>query len=208
MDSCRRSLHWGGNTLLLLERPAAPPVAMVPKKSDHSETARNFGTAVWKFISTSEAETERLAERLADVLEAGTVVALVGNLGVGKTRLVRALCEALGVDRRDIASPTFVLVHEYEGRLPVYHFDTYRLKSPHDFLSLGADEYLTGEGVCLIEWADRVAAWLPADYLRIDIAATGETTRDLVFSAGGPKAAGIIQRLSQRISDCRTRGTQ
>jgi tRNA threonylcarbamoyladenosine biosynthesis protein TsaE len=162
----------------------------------------------WKFVSTSERETERLASHLAQVLEPGTIVALVGNLGAGKTRLVRALCEALGVDRRAIASPTFVLVHEYEGRLPVYHFDTYRLRDPHDFLALGADEYLTGEGICLIEWADRVAAWLPADHLRIDIAVTGETTRDFVFTAGLPNATGLIKRLSQRLSEVRGAGDQ
>jgi tRNA threonylcarbamoyladenosine biosynthesis protein TsaE len=166
------------------------------------------GTRRWNFVSTSETETERLAGHLAQVLEPGTAVALVGNLGAGKTRLVRALCEALGVDRRAIASPTFVLVHEYEGRLPVYHFDTYRLRDPHDFLALGADEYLSGEGICLIEWADRVAAWLPADHLRIDIAVTGETTRDFVFTASGPNASGLIERLSQRLSAARVAGDQ
>jgi tRNA threonylcarbamoyladenosine biosynthesis protein TsaE len=158
-------------------------------------------TVHWKFKSASEAETEHLARCLADVLEPGTTVALVGNLGAGKTRLVRAVCEALGVDRRAIASPTFVLVHEYEGRLPVYHFDTYRLRDPRDFLALGADEYLNVGGVCLIEWADRVAPWLPADHLRVEIAVTGESTRDFAFSAPGPKGAGIIRRLSVGLSD-------
>src|SRR5579863_137622 len=85
------------------------------------------------FTSTSEAQTEDLARALAEALEPGTIVALVGNLGAGKTRLVRAVCEALGVDRHEVASPTFVLVHEYEGRLSVYHFDTYRLGQPSDF---------------------------------------------------------------------------
>jgi tRNA threonylcarbamoyladenosine biosynthesis protein TsaE len=155
----------------------------------------------WKFISVSEIETERLARRLADVLEPGTTVALVGNLGAGKTRLVRAVCEALGVDRRAIASPTFVLVHEYEGRLPIYHFDTYRLRDPRDFLALGADEYLNAGGVCLIEWADRVSPWLPADHLRVEIAVTGESTRDFAFTGTGPKAAGIVRRLSVGPSD-------
>jgi tRNA threonylcarbamoyladenosine biosynthesis protein TsaE len=168
--------------------------------TDTDESASS-GAADWKFISGSEAETEKLARHLADVLEPGTVVALVGNLGAGKTRLVRAMCEALGVDRRAIASPTFVLVHEYEGRLPIYHFDTYRLREPHDFIALGADEYLSGGGVCLIEWADRVAAWLPADHLRIEIAVTGEWTRDFAFTATGPSSADVIRRLSVQISD-------
>lgn len=151
----------------------------------------------WQFTSNSEAETENLARALADVLEPGTVIALVGNLGAGKTRLVRAICEALGIDRREVASPTFVLVHEYEGRLPVYHFDTYRLQQPADFLKLGADEYLTSDGVCLIEWADRVADLLPADHLRVEIAATGETSREFRFKANGPISARLVAQLSQ-----------
>lgn len=149
----------------------------------------------WQFLSQCEADTERLAQPLADALEPGTVVALVGHLGAGKTRLVRAVVEALGVDRRAIASPTFVLVHEYEGRLPIYHFDVYRLGSPGDFLSLGADEYLSSAGVCLIEWADRVADVLPADHLRIEITATGETSREFRFQAGGPKSSAVLERL-------------
>ena len=151
--------------------------------------------ADWRFASTSEAQTESLASALAVALEPGTVVALVGNLGAGKTRLVRAICEALGVDRREVASPTFVLVHEYEGRLPVFHFDAYRLRQASDFLELGADEYLNSDGVCLIEWADRVAGLLPADHLRIEVVATGETTRDFCFIAKGPQSSRILAQL-------------
>lgn len=150
----------------------------------------------WRFVSNSEAETEQLAVRLAEALEPGTVVALIGNLGAGKTRLVRAVALALGVDRRAIASPTFVLVHEYEGRWPIYHFDTYRLRDAQDFLNLGVDEYFEGDGVCFVEWADRVLNQLPADHLRIEITATGETSRVFWFRATGPKSASIIARLA------------
>jgi len=154
--------------------------------------------ADWQFTSTSEAQTEELARALADALEPGTVVALVGNLGAGKTRLVRAVCEALGVDSHEVASPTFVLVHEYEGRLPVYHFDTYRLREPSDFLKLGADEYMSSDGVCLIEWADRVEELLPADHLWIKIVATGATAREFTFTPKGPRSAGVLERLKAR----------
>lgn len=152
-------------------------------------------TSCWHFVSTSESETEVLAGALAAALEPGTVVALIGNLGAGKTRLVRALCEALGVDRHEVGSPTFVLVHEYEGRLPIYHFDTYRLEQPSEFLKLGADEYMSSDGVCLIEWADRVESLLPADHLRIAIVATGATTREFAFTAKGQKSARVLSQL-------------
>ncbi|MBS0260544.1 MAG: tRNA (adenosine(37)-N6)-threonylcarbamoyltransferase complex ATPase subunit type 1 TsaE [Planctomycetes bacterium] len=151
--------------------------------------------ADWQFHSQSEADTERLARHLADVLEPGTVVALVGNLGAGKTRLVRAVAEALGVDRRAIASPTFVLVHEYVGRLPIFHFDIYRLRDPADFLDLGADEYLNSDGVCFIEWADRVDRLLPADHVRLEITPAGPTSRQFHFLPQGPRATALVSRL-------------
>lgn len=154
--------------------------------------------AEWNCVSNSEAETDLLAARLANVLAPGTVVALVGNLGAGKTRLVRGVAEALGVDRRAVASPTFVLVHEYAGRLPMFHFDVYRLANPVDFLELGADEYLNSGGVCFVEWADRVEPLLPPDHLRIRISATGETTREFRFTASGPTSAELIRRLQQQ----------
>lgn len=111
--------------------------------------------------SGSEAETDRIGAELAKRVRPGLVVGLVGPLGSGKTRLVRAIAEALGVDPAQISSPTFALINEYQGRLPVYHFDAYRLASPDEFEALGADEYFRGDGVCLVEWADRVAELLP-----------------------------------------------
>ena len=110
-----------------------------------------------------EADTDTLGRALAALVVPGDVVGLVGTLGAGKTRLSRAIAEALGVDPAVIASPTFVLIHEYESlTLPVYHFDAYRLESPESFDALGAAEYWTeGDGLCLIEWADLVADRLP-----------------------------------------------
>ncbi len=117
-----------------------------------------------------EGETERLGRVLADQVVPGTTIGLVGPLGAGKTRLVRAMAEALGVEPGAIASPTFVLIHEYEGRLRVYHFDTYRLADPDEFDALGASDYWDAGGLCLVEWADRVADRLPAGawWIRIE----------------------------------------
>ena len=112
-------------------------------------------------VSESEADTDRLGRALASAIHPGVVIALVGPLGAGKTRLSRGIAEALGADPSAIASPTFVLIHEYEARLPIYHIDAYRLRTAEEFDALGADEYLSGGGVCLIEWADRVADRLP-----------------------------------------------
>jgi tRNA threonylcarbamoyladenosine biosynthesis protein TsaE len=125
----------------------------------------------------SEEETCRLGRALARVVEPGVVVGLVGPLGAGKTRLVRALAEALGVDPSAIASPTFVLIHEYEGSMPVYHFDVYRLTSLRAFEDLGPADYWSAGGVCLVEWADRVLPLLPADTWMVRIEPVDATRR-------------------------------
>jgi tRNA threonylcarbamoyladenosine biosynthesis protein TsaE len=152
--------------------------------------------AAWLFTAPDEQATERLGALLAEALQPGTVVALIGNLGAGKTRLVRAVAEAAGVDRREINSPTFVLVHEYEGRWSIYHFDTYRLHDAGEFVDLGAEEYFHSAGVSFVEWADRVASVLPDDHLRIEIATTGDTSREFRITATGPRAARVVERLA------------
>src|SRR5215204_4266126 len=116
------------------------------------------------------AATEAFGRRLGALLFPGAVIALVGQLGAGKTHLTRAIAEGLGVrNPAAVNSPTFVLIQEYPARLPVYHFDAYRLTGPREFAELGVDEYFRGDGVCVVEWADRVAATLPDDHLRIEI---------------------------------------
>jgi len=154
------------------------------------------GSSSWRFDSGSEADTEALGARLAEALEPPQVVALVGNLGAGKTRLVRAVARASGVDTRLVASPTFVLIHEYEGRWPIAHFDTYRLPDHEAFVDLGIDEYFAGGWVSFVEWADRVIPALPADHLRIEIETTGEGSRSFAVQATGPRSARVIARLA------------
>lgn len=136
--------------------------------------------------------TQALGRELGRRLFAGAVVALVGQLGAGKTHLARAVAEGLEVvDSRVVTSPTFVLMQEYRGRLPIYHFDTYRLASEAAFEDLGAAEQLAGEGVCLVEWADRVPNSLPDDHLRITLTVTGPDSRRALLEATGPRHAAL-----------------
>lgn len=122
------------------------------------------------YISKSEADTDRIGAEFVADLKPGTVVALIGTLGAGKTRLVQAIAAALGVPRDAVTSPTFVLVNEYlQGRLPIFHFDAYRLKDIDEFLELGPEEYFDSVGITFIEWADRVAEVLPKKRLEIEI---------------------------------------
>ena len=142
--------------------------------------------------------SERLGRRLGELLFPGAVVALIGPLGAGKTQLVRFIAEALGVaDSRVVTSPTFVLIQEYPARLPIYHFDAYRLSGSREFAELGVDEYFTGDGVCLVEWADRVWDALPAELLRIEIHPVDENRRLFEVTGFGARYESIVNSLSQ-----------
>ena len=148
--------------------------------------------------SRSLAETQQLGRRLADALQSGDVVALVGELGAGKTNLVQAIAQGLGVTHDFVHSPTFVLIQEYDGRVPVCHIDAYRLKDIDEFLELGADELLGGDNVCLIEWADRVHSTLPRDRLTVHIETTGESSRRMELISSGPRGREILNELDDR----------
>jgi tRNA threonylcarbamoyladenosine biosynthesis protein TsaE len=140
--------------------------------------------------------TEAFGRRLAALLFPGAVVALIGPLGAGKTHLVRAIALGLGVaDGRVVTSPTFVLIQEYAGRMPIYHFDAYRLRGDRDFSDLGVHEYFEGDGVCLVEWADRAAGALPAARLQIELAVVGETARRATVQGFGERYESLARAL-------------
>jgi tRNA threonylcarbamoyladenosine biosynthesis protein TsaE len=147
------------------------------------------------FLSESEGDTRRLGRMLAERLPPGTVVGLIGDLGAGKTRLVQAVAQSLGVPEGDVVSPTFVLIGEYAGRIPIYHFDAYRLVSPSEWSELGADEYFAGDGITFVEWADRVEALLPGDRLEILLEVASPTSRRIVLTSRGPKSDAILAGL-------------
>ncbi len=120
--------------------------------------------------------TITLGERLAKFLQPGAVVALYGDLGAGKTTIVKGFARGLGV-RETVKSPSFVIITEYQGKLPVYHIDLYRIKSPAEFTEIGLDAYLTGTGVCLVEWAERAEELLPPHTIRIRLTVLNQTRR-------------------------------
>ena len=147
--------------------------------------------------SHSESDTQRLGRKLAEALVPGLVLALNGELGSGKTNLVRSICHGLGADQSAVNSPTFVLMQSYlDGRIPVVHFDTYRLADVDEFLAIGGDEYLLdSELICFVEWADRLADVLPADHLTISMEQTGETSRRFSITASGPLSQSVLGTL-------------
>jgi len=130
------------------------------------------------------AATDRLGQQLARHLPPGSVVALSGTLGAGKTRLVQAIAAACGVDPADVTSPTFVLCREYHGTRTIYHLDAYRLKDEDEFLELGPEEMFASGGLVFIEWAERVASYLPPDCVEITLEVTGETSRRATLKGG------------------------
>lgn len=136
-----------------------------------------------------------LGHRLGAALFPRSIVALIGPLGAGKTTLARAIAEGLGADPRTVSSPTFALIHEYSGRLPISHFDTYRLPNAAAFGELGVEEYFSGDGVCLIEWADRVKGLLPAERLTITFEPTGEMTRKITIEPLGARYEVLMRTL-------------
>jgi tRNA threonylcarbamoyladenosine biosynthesis protein TsaE len=141
-----------------------------------------------RFKSHSPAETKRIGQKIGRELKAGDVVALVGELGAGKTTIAKGIAKGLGVpDERDVLSPSFVLIHEYEGREKIYHIDWYRLQSVKGSDEMLAEECFNSDGVTLVEWAERGRGVFPRDHLRIEIGHLGPTSRSVRLFAKGKR---------------------
>lgn len=145
-----------------------------------------------------EIATDAFGAALVSALPEQMTIALVGPMGAGKTRLVRAVAKAAGVAEETVSSPTFVLVHEYLGRTPIYHFDVYRVRDEDEFESLGPEEYFARPGWTIVEWADRVAMCLPRDRLEINLKPTGPTSRRLILRSIGESSAAVIAALCRQ----------
>ena len=149
------------------------------------------------FDTHSAAETQALAARLGARLRAGDTLCLVGDLGAGKTTWTQGLALGLGLPPEEpVNSPTFTLVSEHlGGRVPLYHFDVYRLLGSSGLYDLAFDEYLDGGGVVVIEWADKIPDALPTDRIDITLTASGPDTRHLTFTAHGARAEELLGQL-------------
>ena len=137
-----------------------------------------------EYITNSEKETETIGEQFGRRVKDGTVVAMYGDLGAGKTAFVRGMARGMGIDAR-VSSPTFTIVNEYLGERTLIHFDMYRLGSADELFDIGWEDYLIRGGVCAVEWSERVTDALPEDTLWVDIArGSGENDRIITITGG------------------------
>ena len=142
--------------------------------------------------------TDRLGQLFAEHLPDGSVIALIGTLGAGKTKLVQAVAKHTGQDEETVSSPTFVLLHEYGGgKRPIYHFDAYRLKSAEEFRRLSPDDYFEGTGLTFVEWADKFPQILPPNHLEIRIEPLGETERNVHVTGHGAEYDPVMKQVFQ-----------
>ena len=132
------------------------------------------------FCTYSPEETQAIGVQIGQTLKPGDVVALIGELGAGKTCLTQGIARGVGIHADQLVnSPSYTLINEYEGKIPIYHIDLYRLKSLEEILDLGVEEYLEGNGICIIEWADGMLNLLPENYLQITIIWEDEFARTI-----------------------------
>jgi len=155
------------------------------------------------FTTLSPQETEAIGEAVGSQLVAGDVVALIGELGSGKTCFTKGVAAGMGIDRAiPIVSPTFTLINEYPGRLPLYHFDLYRISTMAQILDLGCEEYFGGRGVAVIEWGERAGGLLPEEHVRVEFFFEDESMRKIAFKSVGSRFTAMLNRLKDVVPPC------
>jgi len=148
-------------------------------------------------VSSSAKQTQRLGRHLGSLAQAGDVFLLIGGLGAGKTCLTQGIALGLGVE--DAAtSPSFVVVNQYKGRLPLYHIDLYRLDRIEEVIDLGLDDYLFGKGVCVVEWANKAQGVLPQEHLLIEISIITDSSRSLFLNPRSERYEALLSQLEKR----------
>jgi tRNA threonylcarbamoyladenosine biosynthesis protein TsaE len=149
-------------------------------------------------LSKSTPETIQIGKNIGRRLRPGDVVALVGELGAGKTQFIKGLAEGAEVGKPTyISSPSFTLINEYPGRVPFYHVDLFRLEREKEADELGLEDYFQGDGITAIEWADKIPSLLPKEMLLIHIAYTGKNTRSLEITGKGKRFEDLVKELSE-----------
>ncbi len=147
--------------------------------------------------SIDESQTKDIAAKLAGYLNAQDVLALYGDLGSGKTTFVKGIARGLNIKEKQVISPSFVLIRQYKGKLPLYHIDLYRLDYLEQVELLGYEEYFYGDGVCCIEWADKIEELLPREYLEIGIKFLSEHKRKITFKSKSDRYNNIIEKFKK-----------
>ncbi len=147
-------------------------------------------------ISRSPEQTREVGAKLGELVEAGDIVLLGGQLGVGKACLTQGIARGLGIDEY-VISPSFVLLREYGGRLSLYHIDFYRLDRIEEVIQLGLDDYLYGNGICVVEWAEKGLGMLPGEHLLIEMQHLSATRRKLSFVPEGPRYVDLLRKLKR-----------
>lgn len=147
-----------------------------------------------KIITQSEQETMTVAAKLSALLNPGDVILLEGNLGAGKTTFTKGIAAGIGV-KRTVTSPTFTIIKEYEGQLPLYHMDAYRLKGSDE--DIGFDEYFNGKGISVVEWAQFIEDYLPKEVLEIEIKHIEENIREIIFKAKSTYFKSVISKIEK-----------
>jgi len=149
-----------------------------------------------KLISDSREQTLEMGRLIGAILERGDVVALIGELGSGKTCFTQGLAKGLGVEENvPVVSPTFTLINEYPGKIPLIHLDVYRLSGPRDLEDMGYEEYFEGGGIIVIEWAEKIRDILPAKTLFVGMRYIDENTREMILEGPGDKIRKIEELL-------------
>ena len=149
--------------------------------------------------SYSEDETVSWGRILGGLLKAGDIVGLIGDLGAGKTYFVKGVADGLGIpEDQYVASPTFTLINEYKGSVTLYHFDLYRIQHEKEIEGLGYKEYLFGNGLVIIEWAEKMLRFLPEEHLLIEIVRVNDKTRKFIFTGRGRWYSEILEHIEER----------